>query len=59
MIKMCGERRKKRRRFARARFRMALLSPVRRVSALVIRQRFDTLHPSGDVGKALRKREEA
>jgi hypothetical protein len=37
----------------------ALLSPMRRVSALVIWQRFDALHPSGDAGKGLRKREQA
>jgi len=34
-----------------------LCPPMRRVSALVIGQRFDALHPSGDVGKSLRKRE--
>src|SRR5262245_61255369 len=38
--------------------RTILLSPVRRVCALVIRQRFDALHPSGEVGKSLREREE-
>ncbi len=32
---------------------------MRRVSALVIRQRFHALHPSGEVGKSLREREEA
>src|SRR5215510_15890218 len=32
---------------------------MRRVSALVVRERFDALHPAGEVGKSLREREEA
>jgi hypothetical protein len=38
---------------------IVLLSPMRWVCALVIWQGFDALYPSGDVGKPLRKRQEA
>src|SRR5215510_15322355 len=31
---------------------------MRRVSALVVRERFDALHPAGEVGKSLREREQ-